>query len=305
MSSASVNLTSTSDASIGSPRSRVARPGSAPPVSSSRSIASCLRLILCSPTLAVHLHHQHVGGRGLGAPLDRLVLGQAAAVVLQRLGDLLLGELGLALGQLDTRVVLRAPPATAPRRARVNLNGEPDFSSRLSTVGRRHRLDLLFLDRLAQRRLDQLARDFVLDLALVHALDDRARHLAGAEALEPHVPPQVGIGLVELGRDVGPGKLEIHFFLNRRDVFDRDLHGSGRRCLPFRTILFNRCSTVVTEETVASEVGRGQVQGGAKAVEDRSVTGRGHPSPGRFALAPGGSLGQHRPFLRWALSASH
>ena len=66
----------------------------------------------------------------------------------------------------------------------------------------------------------------------VHALEDAARDLAGAEARDAHVAPERAIGLVELGGDVGPGKLELDALLDGGDVFNRDLHGEGAPCLP-------------------------------------------------------------------------
>jgi hypothetical protein len=84
----------------------------------------------------------------------------------------------------------------------------------LSTVGGATGLDLVLGDGLPYRLFDQLAGHVVLDLGLVELLDQRPRHLAGAETLEARLAAELIVGLLQLGGDVAPGNLEIHALLH-------------------------------------------------------------------------------------------
>ena len=107
----------------------------------------------------------------------------------------------------------------------VNLNGAPDLISSSSTVG--GATGWIWFSRMAwpMRVLDQVPGDLVLDLALVHLLEQRARHLAGPETGQAHAAAEGVVGLLELGDHVRPGQLELDAFLDGREVLNRDLHG--------------------------------------------------------------------------------
>src|SRR4029078_10346221 len=86
----------------------------------------------------------------------------------------------------------------------------------------------ILADRVPDRMVDQVAGDLVLDLALVHLLDEGPRDLARAEPRQPHTAAQGVVGLFELGDDVRPGELELDAALDGGQVLYRYLHGEGR-----------------------------------------------------------------------------
>src|SRR3569623_123158 len=195
--------------------------------------ADVVALDLVVSHAAVDLDHQQVGRLGVGAALDRLVLGQPLPVALDGRRHLLLVQLHGSALQLDAGVALRLD-------LRLDLDLRPEtqrlagLELDLVDLQRRHRLDLLLLDGLADGGLDQLLRHVVLDVLAVQLLDDVPGHLAGAEPLQPHLPTQVVVRLVQAGGDVAPGDLEIDAFFYRGNVFNRELHGTGRNRYPCR-----------------------------------------------------------------------
>ena len=89
------------------------------------------------------------------------------------------------------------------------------------------RLDLVFGRGLDERLLHELLHEVLLDLTAVHALEDRARDLAFAKALQRHAALQIAIGLVELAGHGSPGELDGNLLLDGGQLGDRNLHGAS------------------------------------------------------------------------------
>ncbi len=78
--------------------------------------------------------------------------------------------------------------------------------------------------RLAQSLAQQAIEDLGADLAAVALLDHLGRHLARAEALDPHRVRDLAQAVADLRLDVAGRQAEDDATLEVADGFDRDLH---------------------------------------------------------------------------------
>ena len=133
----------------------------------------------------------------LGAPFDRLELGQLLTLTLERRDDVLVRRLGGALAEHDAFVLFRLDDRTNFDARRI--------MERLALVQVRvvddrlgHRLNVVLVGGGDEALLHQRFDDLLLDLTAEHLLQHRARNLALAEAFERDAARQIFIGLVEL-----------------------------------------------------------------------------------------------------------
>ncbi len=172
---------------------------------------------------ALDLGQHQVAARDARAILDLLERGRALAQIVERFLDLLVAHRDLGSRYAQTLII-------AHRDLGPQIEGcaEAQGAGEVGLLGhdlrRQQGREVALLERPVGVFLDQLLDDFAADAITEQPLEHRARRAAGAKALEHHVAPQVVVGAVELGLDLGRFEFDGQFAPQRRRALKIDIH---------------------------------------------------------------------------------